>query len=162
MPELTIETLENRNLEKNNPKNKKMAAVELVDTRIMSPMFTETPDRHIINSMKSPFDFCKKVQKKGVLEDNSITLKDSSHNGDKTLKQENSNNKSDYTEQLLHRINSLEKCIQAKNQILGKMKKEKIENQKEILFLKSQNQIVVSQSIGCFEDANLGDVNNIR
>lgn len=130
-----------------------------MDTRIMSPVFTETPDRQMLNGNKSPLDFCATFQEKALIQNKENSEKSSK---DVTLKQTKSSfvvnekftHTNDYTNQLLHRISSLEKCIQEKNSLLGIMKKEKLDNYKEIMFLKNQNQLVVSQSIHLEEGNN--------
>lgn len=120
-------------------------AVEPVDTKIMSPMFTASPDRQPNLEAISPMDFC--TNKRTTKKAEKISEKSSKDATIQQLKNTTINFENiDYTDQLLERISSLEKCIQEKDDILGVMKKEKLENHKEILFLKNQNQFVVSHS----------------
>lgn len=123
-------------------------AVEPVDTKIMSPMFTASPDRQPNLEAISPMNFCTNTKPAAK---NSKKASEKSSK-DATLKQLKNLENVDYTDQLLKRISSLEKCIQEKDSILGVMKKEKLENHKEIIFLKNQNQFVMSQSINPLED----------
>lgn len=145
---------------KENPKRAIAVGVEPVSTRIMSPIFTETPDRQGYGIHKSPLDFCatihsNRLRNKSEKSSKDITIQQQAKiNSEQPVDKFNIQN-IDYTDQLLHRISSLEKCIQEKNQILGVMKKEKIENNKEIMFLKNQNQFVVSQS------AHIDDLQNL-